>query len=103
MDSTELLVRGREILDPVLLPHGFHFEAGPADKGSGGPFARGAYVRDRHRLEFSVRWALGEVVYRVGETSIVHEELMRVIAGPRGAEYPGFSTDPLDGRGGLTN
>jgi hypothetical protein len=45
MLPTEVLERGREILDPVLLPHGLQFERGLADVGSGGPFARGGYVR----------------------------------------------------------
>jgi hypothetical protein len=95
--SAELLARGREILDPALVPHGFRFESGTVGAGSGGPFARGAYVREHHCLEFSVRWALGEVIYRVRDTVITHEDLMRVVAGPRKAKYPAFSEDPLDG------
>jgi hypothetical protein len=95
--AKDLLARGRAILDPLLLAHGFVFEAGESDVGSGGPFARGAYVRGEHRLAFSVRWHLGEVTYTVGPSRISHEELMRVVAGPRAAKYPGFSNDPLDG------
>ena len=96
MKAAELLEQGRTILDPALTEHGFFFEPGQVGVGSGGPFARGAYVRGHHRLEFSVRWSLGEVVYRVGETSISHEDLMRVVAGPRIAHYPGVSANPLD-------
>lgn len=101
MNPREILEHGRAVLDSVLLSHGFAFEPGVAAVGSGGAFARGAYVRGSHRLEFSVREHLGEVVYRVGPTLISHEELMRVIAGPRRAKYPGFSDDPLDGFRGL--
>ena len=97
MEPTELLEHGRDILAAALEPHGFVFERGIADTGSGGRFAQGAFVRPRHRLEFSVRRALGEVLYRVGHTAITHEDLMRVVAGPRLAHYPGFSADPLDG------
>lgn len=97
MEPTEFLERGHEILGPIMEANGFVFERGRAGTGSGGMFARGAYVRGEHRLDFSVRRALGEVVYSVGDTAIAHEELMRVIAGPRRAQYPGFSDDPLDG------
>ncbi len=103
MNACEFLEHGRAILDSVLLPHGFVFEPGLAGVGSGGAFARGSYVRGSHRLEFSVREHLGEVVYRVGGTLICHEDLMRVIAGPRRARYPGFSDDPLDGFRGLSD
>ena len=97
MEPTEFLERGREILAPVMEANGFVFERGLVGIGSGGAFARGAFIRDKHRLEFSVRGALGEVVYRVGHTVIAHEDLMRVVAGPRQSQYPGFSDDPLDG------
>src|SRR6185437_2472083 len=101
MQAAELLKHARSILDPALTTHGFAFEPGLIGVGSGGPFAQGAYVRGDRRLEFSVRWSLGEVVYRVGNSLISHEELMRVVAGPRKARYPGFSDDPLDGFRGL--
>ena len=97
MDASELLECGREILDPVLLPHGFHFERGMAGPASGGEFARAAYVRGHHRLDFSVRRGLGEVVYRVRDTSLAHEDFMRAVAGAGRHAYPGFSSDPLDG------
>ena len=97
MEPMELLEQGRKILAPILESHGFVYERGVAEIGSGGAFARGAFVRLDHRLEFSVRGGLGEVVYRVGETRIAHEALMREIAGPRQARYPGFSDEPLDG------
>ena len=103
MEPTEFLERGHEILAPLMDLNGFVFERGLAGSGSGGPFARGAYVRGEHRLEFSVRHALGEVTYRVGKTVITHEDLMRVVAGPRRAQYPGFSDDPLDGFRHLRN
>ena len=97
MEPIELLEQGRAVLDPLLRSHGFAFEPGASGVGSGGPYARGAYVRGAHRLEFSVRWQLGEVVYRVGETSLPHDEFMRAVAGPRQAKYPGFSSNPVDG------
>lgn len=97
MDPRELLDTGRSILDPLLEAHGFAFEAGRAGVGSGGPFARGAYVRGDRRLEFSVRWSLGEVVYRLGDRLLAHEHFMRAVGAERDAAYPGFSDDPVDG------
>jgi len=97
MDPAAFLEQGRTILDPVLVPHGFRFVPGDQDVGSGGPYAQAAYVRDGHRLSFSVRHTLGEVYYRVGDSEIAHEALMRVVAGGQRTAYPGFSADPLDG------
>ena len=96
MHSSELLSAGRTILDPVLAAAGFEFEPAGAGQGSGGPFARGAYVRGHRRLTFSVRWALGDVVYHLGSAASPHEFLVLALQGRRGA-YPGFSADPLDG------
>ena len=88
---------GVEILVPVLGPMGFVYEEGVSDKGSGGLFAQGAFVRGDRRLEFSTRHSLGLVIYRVGRTLLEHADYMRVAA-PRGAsQYPGYSNDPLDG------
>jgi hypothetical protein len=97
MDAIELRRLGAEILNPVLTPHGFMYEAGVADRGSGGSFARGAFVRGDRRLEFSARYALGEVFYRIGVQALSHEAYMRVAAGAGKHRYPGFSDDPLDG------
>ena len=97
MDPIEMRTRGSEILEPVLAPHGFVFEAGEVGKRSGGSFAQGGFVRDNRRLEFSTRHSLGLVEYRVGSRVIAHEEYMRVVAGRGNHAYPGFSEDPLEG------
>ena len=97
MDASELRRLGVEILAPLLTSHGFVYETGPTDRGSGGFFARGAFVRNNHRLEFSVRYAVGEVYYRVGSQMLSHEDYMRVAAGRGKHRYPGFSDEPLDG------
>ena len=97
MDPSAVLQQGREILDPLLTAHGFHFELGDSDVGSGGRFARGAYVRGDRRLSFSMRFALGHVQYSIGAQTLPHEEFMRVVAQDSEPQYPGFSSDPLDG------
>lgn len=97
MDAIALRQAGVAILDPILAPHGYAYEDGVADRGSGGPFARGAFVRGHRRLEFSARFALGEVLYRVGRHALSHEDYMRVAAGRGKHRYPGFSDDALDG------
>jgi len=99
---TETLRTGREILDPVMLAHGFVFGAEEAGRGSGGPFASGAYINGDRRLEIHYRWSLGLVTYHFGKISVDHESYMRVILGPEGGnKYPGFSDDPLSGFHGL--
>ena len=97
MDALELRERGAGLLAPVLEPHGFRFVAGEADRGSGGLFAQGAFVRGARRLEFSARYALGEVLYRAPSVALSHADYMRVVAGGERPAYPGFSDNPLDG------
>jgi hypothetical protein len=58
--------------------------------------ARGAFVRGDRQLELSFRWSLGPVIYRIGTVSVNHETLMKSAGHYAEAEYPGFSTDPLD-------
>lgn len=96
-DVFELRRQGAEILAPLLTPHGFRYEPGLVDRGSGGAFARGAFVRGDRRLELSIRFALGEVVYRAAGRVLAHEDYMRLVAGRGHHAYPGFSDDPLDG------
>lgn len=96
-DVFEQRRQGVEILATVLTPHGFRYEPGLVDRGSGGAFARGAFVRGDRRLEISIRFGLGEVVYRAAGRVLVHEDYMRIVAGRGQHAYPGFSDDPLDG------
>ena len=98
MDVSATLQQGVEILAPALTPHGFRFEFRDADKGSGGHFAWGEFVRGTRRLELHFRFALGLVTYHLGEDLIPHEYFMRIVLrGARDNAYPGFSDDPLDG------
>ncbi len=98
MDVSATLQLGVEILTPVLAPHGFHFEFRESDKGSGGHFAWGQFVRGDRRLELHFRHALGLVTYHLGDVVLTHEDFMRVaLGGARENAYPGFSNDPLDG------
>jgi hypothetical protein len=97
MDALDLREHGAELLAPILTAHGFRYVPGEADRGSGGLFARGAFVRGERRLEFSARYALGEVLYRAPGVVLGHEEYMRVAAGRARHAHPGFSADPLDG------
>jgi hypothetical protein len=98
MDVSATLQRGVEILAPALVPHGFRFEFRRTDKGSGGYFAWGEFVRGDRRLALHFRHALGLVTYHLGNDVIAHEDFMRVVlGGARTNEYPGFSEDPLDG------
>lgn len=92
----EILREGCTILDPVMSEHGFHFVETSAGRGSGGPFASGAYVNGDRRLEIHYRYSLGLVTYHFGKISIDHESYMHVLLGDRrGNRYPGFSHDPL--------
>ncbi|HEX4948070.1 MAG TPA: hypothetical protein VFZ34_15465 [Blastocatellia bacterium] len=94
----EILHTGCGILDLVMKPHGFSFVAGMAGRGSGGNFASGVYVCGERRLELHFRGSLGLVTYHWGDASVSHQFYMQMLLGKIGGnQYPGFSTDPLDG------
>lgn len=98
LDPMDVLMKGQEILDEVLVPNGFEFRVEGSGRGSGGDFAWGSYIRDDRRLELHVRYSLGLVTYHVGSHSIGHMDLMECIAGLKNdTEYPRVSADPLDG------
>lgn len=98
VNPSEILQAGCEILDAVLVPHGFARMPIEAGKGSGGHFAMTEYVRGERRLEVHYRFSLGLVAYHVGDSHVSHQSYMRQVLGPGGGnQYPGFSQDPLDG------
>ena len=98
MQPAEQLLAGIAILDPIMAPRGFRFAMTLVDRGSGGDFATGSYVRDDRQLELHFRRSLGLVTYRVQALVMAHEDLTYVQQARLGrAQYPGFSDDPLDG------
>jgi hypothetical protein len=52
-DPHMMLERGIRVLDPILDPHGFHFNFQSVGQGSGGPYARGEFVREERCLELA--------------------------------------------------
>lgn len=96
MKPAETLLEGAEILARVLGRHGFTFQTGTSGVGSGGAFACGDFVHDDRRLELHFRYSLGLVRYHLGPQSASHEHYMRAL-GVTANQYPGFSSDPLDG------
>ena len=95
IDGATALRRGRELLDPVLVPHGFEFTEGRTADGPLGSHASGAYARGDRSIELHFRRILGAVVYHVGDLSLSHEAYMRAVLGLDGS-YAGVS---LSGRG----
>lgn len=91
-----ILADGIAIIEPFLRSHNFKYERGAEGTGSGGEFARGRFVGRDRTIELHVRRALGLVRYHVGEYSLSHDEYMKAVTGSKG-EYPGYSSDPLDG------
>ncbi|MFZ0980039.1 MAG: hypothetical protein WAN23_11620 [Candidatus Acidiferrales bacterium] len=92
----DALVNGVQILEPLLLPNGFHFRFGGDGVGSGGNFAWGEFVREERRLELHFRRSLGLDRYHVGEQSASHESYMRELGVWDQCRYPGFSDDPVN-------
>jgi hypothetical protein len=93
-----IMSAGIQLLTPLLERHGFRFEPGASGASSGGAFSSGAFVRGNKRLRLHFRHSLGLVTYEVGEHSLPHSEFVRAQGAPHGAnQYPGFSSEPLDG------
>lgn len=98
INPREILLAGCEILNPIMLQHGFTFVEGLSGKGSGGNFASGEYVRNERRLELHFRYSLGLVGYHLSDWVVSHLSYMRELLGEAGGNrYPGFSDEPLDG------
>jgi hypothetical protein len=91
-----ILDAGAIIVGVVIEPHGFQWALGNTHAGHPGNAARGAYVKGDRQLELGFRWSLGPVTYRIGTDSVNHEALMKYAGHYAEAEYPGYSTDPLD-------
>ena len=90
------LLAGSEILAPVLRPYGFVFKLEAHDKGSGGPFASGAFSKDNRRMELHFRHSLGMVSYHIGQASLDHETYMRLLGVYGRNQYPDFPQDPTE-------
>jgi hypothetical protein len=99
MDLAEIIAildAGSRIVGLVIEPHGFVWTLGRTHEGHPGHAARGAFVKGDRQLELGFRWSLGPVIYRLGTVSVNHEALIKYAGHYSEAEYPGYSTDPLD-------
>ncbi len=98
MSPREAIEAGCTILDPLLVPAGFDYQQGESGSSSGGSFATGAYANGDRRIEFSFRWGLGCVIYKIGEFSINHNELMEKTGHGRDSKYLWYNKDdPMNG------
>jgi hypothetical protein len=97
------LIKGVQVLQPLLLTKGFQFRFGGAGHGSGGDYAWGEFVRDDRRLELHFRYNLGLVRYHIEDQSASHESYMRELGAWEQCQYPGFSDDPESAFHGLAH
>ncbi len=92
-DPEATLLRGVDLLRPLLSQAGFTFVTTGRGRGSGGEFATGEFKKGDRRLSLSYRHSLGEVTYSVGAATLTHDDYMWACGIP--GQYPGFSTDEL--------
>ena len=90
----EVIRAGAEILNAVLAQRGFEFAPGEEGQGSGGTFAQGRFTKGNRSIEFSFRYGLGEVSYRIGEKSISHENYLKYSGNWQSRKYSDFSSIP---------
>jgi hypothetical protein len=95
-DVVAILDAGARIVGVVVEPHGFVWVPGKTHAGHPGNAARGAFVKGDRQLELGFRWSLGPVTYRIGPASVSHEAFMLYAGHHAVAEYPGYSSDPLE-------
>ena len=91
-----ILLKGVEVVNPVMNSAGFRFSFEAQGRGSGGNFAWGRYLRGDRSLDLHFQHSLGLVQYHIGKDTIDHESYMRFLGIYGQSEYPNFSTDPLD-------
>jgi hypothetical protein len=96
MTAREDLENGVAVLMPLLSAAGFRYEFKSEGKGSGGDFARCAFVSGNKCLELSFRYSLGCVEYKIGSTAISHSDYMDAIGFRSKAKYPGFSNENIE-------
>jgi len=100
VEPDTFLQQGARVLAVTLEPLGYEFAiTQPPLKGSGGPFAWGAFKRgDREILLWARFERLGSVRYRVGDHEFTHQDYMRALGLEKAAHWPGFDDgDPLGG------
>jgi len=90
------LIEGATALGEVVEPHGFAFRLTESGAGSGGSFAAGVFERGDRSIEFSFRYGLGMVSYRLGSVVLDHETFMRFSGNWPQRRYPGLGVDPMD-------
>jgi len=96
LEVAALLTDGAAIVAAIASPHGFVWRLGDVHEGHPGNAARGAFVRADRMLDLGFRNSLNIAAYRVGTSVVSHEVWMRHLGHHADAEYPGFSSDPLD-------
>lgn len=99
----EALIKGAQILQQSLGPHGFQFQFREDGKGSGGAFAWGEFIRGKRKIELHFRFTLGMVRYHIDDHSASHESYMRELNVWNQCRYPGFPEDATDGFRELTH
>jgi hypothetical protein len=98
MAPEKYLARGAELIGQKLSQFGFHFAITDIGRGSGGPFAEGAFTRGDQQICLWVRHdRLGRVTYRAGTFKWSHSDYMRALGLSTTAQYPGFESDDLFG------
>ena len=96
--ASQHLLDGAEILSPLLDPHGFAFQLGTTELGSGGPVATAVYLRHDRHIELCFRYALLSVSYHHAGLAISHSSYMLALGAPLSSiRLSSFGSDPMDG------
>jgi arsenate reductase len=93
--DAELLRQGSDLLDDVLLGHGFKRAPIREEEAGGRPVAVGGYRRRGRALELQVRTSVGIALYAAGQRRMLHPDYMQCLGVARFMRYPGLSKDPL--------
>lgn len=98
MEPVAAVHAGRQLLDPVLMAHGFCFQLAGAGNSSGGAFAAARYTARDREMAFSYRQAIGCVTYACGGPQVSHGDLMRLLGVASVSRFAWFDrTVPMAG------
>jgi hypothetical protein len=94
MEPEKFLEHGACLLAEKLRPLGYEFAMiQPPLKGSGGPFAWGAFRRGDREIKLWARYdRLGSVHYRLGDDEFTHQDYMRALGWRRRRTGPASMT-----------
>jgi hypothetical protein len=87
------LIKGLEILEPVLRRYGFTFDKYENGKGSGGQFTIAIYINGHKKFVIGYRFSIGELGYQFDNFKVGHTFYLDHLGFADKKQFPDFQSD----------